>query len=320
MRAEGVPCDERNIAVTAGSQQALDLLGKAMLTAGDRVVVQRPTYLGALQAFNVYEPDYEELEAFLERGTGGPVPTPKLLYLVADSANPTGMTLPLAARRQALAAARASATLVVEDGAYRALQFGPTEPTLLALDCEDVGSIEAASTVFCGSLSKILCPALRCGWICGPSWLIDQVTLLQQGADVQVSTLNQVVAEAVLSEGLEAHLDTLRAAYAERAQAMHQALRHEMPDEVVWTRPAGGFFTWVTLPPGVDAAELLQASLQAGVAFVPGLPFFARDPEPATCRLSYSMLPPAEIWTAVRRLAQVLATRTCSARPALTSQ
>ncbi|HEX7946736.1 MAG TPA: PLP-dependent aminotransferase family protein [Phenylobacterium sp.] len=310
MTAMGAPCEAGNILVTSGSQQALDLIGRLFLSRGDTVLVERPTYMGALGAFNACEPSYAALEI------AGPAPSgAKLAYVVPDFANPTGRTLSRTERTRLLDHAEAGDFALVEDGAYRELRFaGAEEPALLALDIARCGDIEAARTLFCGTFSKTLSPALRLGWVCGPRAVIDKLTLLKQGADLHASTLNQMVAHRVVTDGYEAHLEHLRTHYRAQAAAMQAALARHMPMGITWSHPQGGMFVWLSLPRGLDAAHLLKTSLrEERVAFVPGAPFFAVEPDAATLRLSYSLGGPDDIDEGVRRLARVIASRTAQA-------
>lgn len=304
MTADGVPCDEGNIVITAGSQQALDLIGKLFLSRGDTVLAERPTYMGALGAFNAYEPTYADLDGEIPPGA-------RLAYLVPDFANPSGRTMPRREREALLERAAAHDLVVVEDAAYRELRFaGANEPSLIALDVARSGGIEHARTLFCGTFSKTLSPALRLGWVCAPRQVIDKLVLLKQGCDLHVSTINQMVAARVVAEGYDAHLERLRAHYRERASAMQTALARHMPMGVTWSKPQGGMFVWLQLPEGLDGAQLLEAALaEERVAFVPGAPFFAVDPQPNTLRLSYSLPSPADIDEGVRRLARVIESR-----------
>jgi DNA-binding transcriptional MocR family regulator len=301
MTADGAPCDEGNIVITAGSQQALDLIGKLFLTQGDTVMVERPTYMGALGAFNAYQPGYADLAGEVPQGA-------RLAYLVPDFANPSGRTMPRREREALLDLADAHDLVVVEDGAYRELRFaGASEPSLLALDVAQSGSIENARTLFCGTFSKTLSPALRLGWVCAPRPVIDKLVLLKQGCDLHVSTINQMVAARVIAEGYEPHLERLRGHYRERAAAMQTALARHMPMGVTWSKPQGGMFVWLQLPEGLDGAQLLEDALaDERVAFVPGAPFFATDAQAHTLRLSYSLPSPADIDEGVRRLARVI--------------
>ncbi|HEY9218384.1 MAG TPA: PLP-dependent aminotransferase family protein [Phenylobacterium sp.] len=298
----GVPCEPENILITAGSQQALDFLGKLFLSPGDTVLVDRPTYMGALGAFNAYEPTYAGLP---EAATSQPT----LGYFVPDFANPTGRSLTVAEREGLLDLATAGDFVLIEDAAYRELCFtGEERPTLLGLDIARSGSIEAARTLLCGTFSKTLSPALRLGWICGPSPVIEKLVLIKQGADLHVSTINQLAACEAVAQGYDQHLSRLRAAYGRNAQAMQTALAEHMPAGVSWSAPEGGMFVWLTLPEGIDGARLLERALrEERLAFVPGAPFFADQAQANTIRLSYSLPSEAQIDDGMARLARVIA-------------
>ena len=314
MTRDGMPCDADNIMLTAGSQQALDLIGKLFLTKGDTVMVARPTYLGALQAFNGYEPAYLDLpETALSQGVdeaalmAGRAPQP-LGYFVPDFANPTGVSLTLAEREALLAMADRLDMTLVEDAAYRELRFaGEPTPTVLGLDIARSGGIDNARTLFLGTLSKTLSPALRIGWVCGPKPVIEKLVLLKQGADLHVSTINQMVAHRAVTEGYDQHLHRLRGAYGAKARVMLAALERTMPEGVSWSHPEGGMFVWIDLPEGVDGAALLaQAIEEERVAFVPGAPFFAEKQTTNAIRLSYSLPTDAQIEEGVQRLARLV--------------
>lgn len=314
MTRDGVRCAPENVLLTAGSQQALDLLGKLFLDPGATVLTARPTYLGALQAFNAYQPAYLDLPEGALAGDAQAQAVvqgakPRLGYFVPDFANPTGISLTLAEREALLDLAEEHDFPLVEDGAYRELRFGGEPiPSLLALDIARSGSIEAARTLFCGTLSKTLSPALRIGWICGPRAAIEKLVLLKQGGDLHVSTINQMAAHRVVCEGYDQHLGRLRAAYGGQARAMLAALDRHMPKGVSWVAPEGGMFVWLTLPPHLDGKTLLARALdEAKVAFVPGAPFFAETASVNTLRLSYSLLPPDRLEEGVRRLAGLIA-------------
>ncbi|MBU4435537.1 MAG: PLP-dependent aminotransferase family protein [Alphaproteobacteria bacterium] len=314
MTRDGMPCGPENIMLTAGSQQALDLLGKLFLSRGDTVMVARPTYLGALQAFNGYEPTYLDLPDTALAGDGLDATareraTGALGYFVPDFANPTGQSLTLAEREALLDLAGDLDMTLIEDAAYRELRFsGEALPTLLSLDIARSGAIEAARTLFCGTLSKTLSPALRIGWVCGPRAVIEKLVLLKQGADLHVSTVNQMVAHRAVSEGYEQHLGRLRAAYGSNARVILDALERHMPAGVTWSRPRGGMFVWVWLPEGLDGKVVLERALaEERVAFVPGEPFFAEVPAANALRLSYSLPTDAQIEDGVARLARLIA-------------
>jgi DNA-binding transcriptional MocR family regulator len=314
MAIHGVACTPDNIMLTAGSQQALDLLGKLFLSRGDTVMVARPTYLGALQAFTAYEPDYLDLpDGALTGGVdaealmAGRAPRP-LGYFVPDYANPTGESLSPAEREALLDLAGQLDMTLIEDAAYRELRFGGEAlPSLLALDIARSGSIEAARTLFCGTFSKTLSPALRLGWVCGPKAVIEKLVLLKQGSDLHVSTINQMVGWRTVNEGYEQHLSRLRGAYGAKARAILDALARHMPQGVTWSKPEGGMFVWIRLPEGIDGKDLLARAIEEErVAFVPGAPFFAETAAANTIRLSYSLPSPEQIDDGVARLARLI--------------
>jgi DNA-binding transcriptional MocR family regulator len=314
MTRAGAPCDENNVLLTAGSQQGLDLIGKLFLSPGATVMVARPTYLGALQAFNAYEPSYIDLpdgaltnSVDTEALMAGRAPRP-LGYFVPDFANPTGQSLTLAEREALLRLADRLDMTLVEDAAYRDLRFeGEVLPTLLGLDIARSGSIETARTLYCGTFSKTLSPALRMGWVCGPRAVIDKLVLLKQGADLHVSTINQMVTHRAVSEGYEQHLGALRSAYGAKAKTILAALQRHMPKGVTWPEPQGGMFIWLTLPEVVDGAALLERCIkEARVAFVPGAAFFADRSGRNTIRLSFSLNDEAKATEGVKRLAAMI--------------
>ena len=301
MAALGIPCTARHILITSGSQQALDYLGKLLLSPGDTALVTWPTYLGALGAFNAYEPLYDQLDpqdnrppaeiAAKAKASGGRV---KFAYLSPDFANPTGETLDLAARQAILTQARALDIAVIEDAAYQVLRYdGAPVPPLLALDIAREGSIETSRVIYCGSFSKSLAPGLRLGWVCAATPVIQRLVLMKQAADLHSASINQIVTNTVARAIMDTHVATLHTTYAARRDAMLAALAREMPPGVTWTRPEGGMFDWVTLPAHIDAGDLLARSLATEkVAFVPGRAFFADGSNGNTLRLSFSCAAP----------------------------
>jgi DNA-binding transcriptional MocR family regulator len=313
MGRSGVPCAPRNILITSGSQQALDFLGKLFITPGDRILVTAPTYLGALQAFNAYEPRYGPLlpqnvgdaeDVQSERSIG---PT-KFGYVVSDFANPTGNTLDFVSRQRILASALAGDYLLIEDAAYSELRFeGTPIPSIMSMGVAAVGSIDEARTIYCGTFSKTVAPGLRVGWICAARTIIDKLVLIKQGSDVHTSTLNQMIVFHFVSRHFHNHMTTVRSVYARRQSLMQEYLAESMPACVNWTKPQGGMYVWIELPKELDAAKLLERSIQEeGVAFVPGQAFFAGDPRRSTLRLSYSLATEAQMRTGIRRLAAVI--------------
>lgn len=315
MSGLGVPCTVDNIVITSGSQQGLDYLGKLFLSPKDTALVGWPTYLGALQAFNAYEPNYDRLEPMGNRtagdyqaeaqNAGGSV---KFAYLSADFANPTGETLDRAARERVLDLADEMKIAVIEDAAYQSLRYeGPEVPPILALDIERCGSIEHVRTIYCGSFSKTLSPGLRVGWICAASPVISRLVLMKQAADLHSATLNQMAINAVARDGFEVQIDKIKSTYRARRDAMLTALERHMPEGVSWVKPDGGMFVWVSLPKHMDGAELLAQSLKSEkVAFVPGRAFFADGSGGHTIRLSFSCATPEMIEEGIARLGRLL--------------
>ncbi len=315
MTALGIPCGAANIFITSGSQQALDYLGKLLLDPGDTAMVAWPTYMGALGAFNAYEPRYARLDPQANRpaadlaaeakAAGGRV---KFAYLSADFANPTGETLDRAGREALLDMADALDCAVIEDAAYQALRYdGDPVPPILALELARKGDLDACRTVYCGSFSKSLSPGLRVGWVCAATPVIQRLVLLKQAGDLHSPTLNQIATARVAAAQFDAHVARLRAAYGARRDAMLAALARHMPAGVRWTRPEGGMFVWLTLPEGMDGADLLARSLASEkVAFVPGRAFFADGSNGNTLRLSFSCASESMIDEGISRLGRLI--------------
>lgn len=321
MQGLGVPCAPHNILVTSGSQQALDYLGKLFLSPGDTALVTWPTYLGALGAFNAYEPRYDRLDPRANRSPGAIAEAAaaaggrvKFAYLSTDFGNPSGETVDLAGREALLDLGAALNCALIEDGAYRALRYeGDDLPPLLALDIARCGSIEDARTLYCGSFSKTLAPGLRVGWVCGPRAVIDRLVLIKQASDLHTPSLNQIVTHRVAERVFDDHVARLRSVYAARRDHMLKALARHMPAGVGWTRPEGGMFIWLTLPGGLDGAALLARSLEtARVAFVPGRAFFADGANGNCLRLSFSCADEATIDEGIARLGALIRTETAA--------
>lgn len=311
----GVPCTAENILITSGSQQALDYLGKLMISPKDTVLCGWPTYLGALGAFNAYEPSYDRLDPQSNRSAedyrqtalaaGGRV---KFAYLSVDFANPTGETIALSAREAVIDLADQLDIAIVEDAAYQTLRYdGQAIPPILALEIARKGSIEACRTLYCGSFSKSLAPGLRVGWVCAGKEVISRLVLMKQAADLHSSTANQIVTHRVARDIFAPHVAQLRRVYGARRDHMLAALAREMPAGVTWTKPEGGMFVWLTLLKGMDGAELLAKSLQSErVAFVPGRAFFADGSNGNTLRLSFSCADEAAIDEGIKRLGRLI--------------
>ena len=302
--------------VTTGSQQALDLLGKTMISPGDKVIVEGPTFLATIQCFRLY--GAEVISAPVD-GDGVKVDVleqliaehkPKLVYLIPTFGNPSGAMLSLARRQKVLELAVKYQTLVVEDDPYGDLYFGEAPPpSLLALSSQVPGS--RALLAHCGSLSKVLSPGLRIGWLIAPPELLAKAVMCKQFSDAHTSTFAQATAAQYLKAGrMPATLANVRKVYAERAQALCDALRKELGDAVEFVQPQGGLFVWLRLTGAggkvADANVLAKAAIEKGVAFVPGTPFFAQNPDHATLRLSFATADVDKIREGVARLAQAL--------------
>jgi DNA-binding transcriptional MocR family regulator len=299
----GVPAGPDNILVTTGSQQALDLIGKLLLDKGSTVVTARPTYLGALQAFSAFEPHFSSIEAPQPVGDDAA----RLLYLVPDFANPTGLTMSRAARHAALEQAQVLNAIILEDAAYTALRYdGEPLPAIAALDAASAGSIESTRTLYCGTFSKTLSPGLRVGWVCGPAALIRKLAMLKQGADLHTASFNQMVMHQVALAGFDTQVERIRAVYRTRRDAMLTALDHHAPPGVRWKRPEGGMFVWLELPEHIDASLLLKQAIRQDIAFVPGGAFFPDGSGRNTLRLSFSLSDEAQIEVGIFKLCDLI--------------
>lgn len=312
----GIGCTADNVFIVSGSQQGLDYLGKLFLSPGDTALVTWPTYLGALQAFNAYEPAYDQLTLNGNRTpdsyrkvaqeAGGRV---KFAYLSADFANPTGETVDRAGREKVLDLAEELDVAVIEDAAYQSLRYdGEAIPPILALElARKGGNINATRTIYCGSFSKTLAPGLRVGFIVANADIIRKLVLMKQAADLHSSTINQMAIALVAERGFEAQVKKIKAAYSKRRDAMLEALGKYMPEGVRWTRPEGGMFIWVTLPDGFDGADLLAKAIERKkVAFVPGKAFHADGSGANTFRISFSCADEKTIDEGISRLGALI--------------
>ena len=302
--------------VTTGSQQALDLLGKTLINPGDKVIVEGPTFLATIQCFRLYGAEViaapidadgvqtHRLEQLIQEHK------PKFVYLIPTFGNPSGATLSLERRKKVLELAVQYQTLVVEDDPYGDLYFDVAPPpSLLALRAQVPGS--RALLAHCGSLSKVLSPGLRVGWMIAPADLLARATMCKQFSDAHTSTFAQATAAQYLKAGrMPGTLAKVRAVYAERARTMGEALRTELGDAISFSQPGGGLFFWARLTGAggkvQDGNELAKRAIEKGVAFVPGTPFFASQPDHATLRLSFATADVAKIREGVARLGQAL--------------
>ena len=310
MAGLGVPCSADHVLITSGAQQALDFIGKLLVTPGDAVLVARPTYLGALQALSAYEPVYDDLpragdnRGARRRGRGRRA----LGYVMPDFQNPTGASLDLAERQALLAAAARLDLPLVEDAAYEALRYeGERLPSLLALDAAQQGGVDGARVLYCGTFSKTVAPGFRLGWVVAPLPVIRRLVLVKQASDLHSGSLSQMAMHEVVQSVLPGALEPIRRCYRARRDAMLAALAREMPPGVRWTTPAGGMFLWLTLPAAVDAAALLaRAIAEARVAFVPGRAFHADGSGANTLRLNFTLADEVRIGDGVKRLGALL--------------
>ncbi len=302
--------------VTTGSQQGLDLLGKTMISPGDKVIVEGPTFLATIQCFRLYGAELisapidangvqtDQLEALISEHK------PKFVYLIPTFGNPSGAMLSLERRKKVLELAVQYQTLIVEDDPYGDLYFNDAPPpSLLALSAGVPGSRELL--VHCGSLSKVLSPGLRVGWMIAPDELLGKATMCKQFSDAHTSTFAQATAARYLKAGrMPGTLAHVRKVYAERALTMGNALRNELGDAIEFVQPQGGLFVWARLTGAngkvKDGAELAKRSIENGVAFVPGAPFYASNPDLSTLRLSFATADVAKIEEGVGRLGQAL--------------
>lgn len=301
--------DPDQVLITTGSQQALDLIGKVFLDRGSRMLVEKPTYLGALQAFAPQEPipvgvDSDDdgilVEDFAAKaGTGAD--KARLAYVLPNFQNPTGRTM-AEARRQALVdKARELDIPLIEDNPYGDLWF--EQPPALPLAARNPEGV-----IYLGSFSKVLAPGLRIGFLVAPKSVYNKLLQAKQAADLHTPGFNQRVVSEVIKDGfLDRHVPTIRAMYKRQRDAMLAALEREMAGlDVQWTRPVGGMFLWVRLPKGMDAQKLLPAAVERGTAFVPGAPFYADEPQANTLRLSYVTVSAEQIDKGIEALADAI--------------
>ena len=309
----GAPCGPQNILVTNGSQQALDFISRLLVDKGDRVTVERPTFIGALRAFDGYEASYANLPEQLEDpgAVRAALKGAKFAYLGPEFRNPTGTCLNLAERHMLLEAAAAEGTPLVEDGCYETLRFeGANLPALLALELQRTGGIEKSNVLYTGTFSKTLAPSLRTGWIVGPEEVIRKLVLIKQAADLATSALLQMVALEVASTRFDECIARALPVYRARRDAMLGGLARYMPAGVEWTKPEGGFYLWMTLPDEIDGGALASRALaEEKLSVIAGAAFSPVDAKRNTIRLSYSMANEEQCGEGARRLGEVLRRR-----------
>ncbi len=305
LKKQGMQVSPDQVLITTGSQQGLDLVAKVLIDAGSRILVETPTYLGALQAFMPMEPhvvsvdsdDEGVLAADLRAKAGGA----RFVYLLPNFQNPTGRTMTEARRAAVAQVAEQTGLPVIEDNPYGDLWFDQAPAASLCSRLPE-------HSLYLGSFSKILAPGLRLGYVVAPPALYPKLLQAKQAADLHTPSFNQRVVAEVIKDGfIERHVPTIRALYKRQCEAMLNALECEMAGlDVQWNRPAGGMFLWARLPAGMDAAQLLPHAVDKGVAFVPGAAFYAAHPVQETLRLSFVTSTVEQIQTGMAALAQTI--------------
>ena len=307
-----VECGPENILITAGSQQAIDFIAKLFISAGDTVLVEAPTYLGGLRAFDTYEARYALLPSPFANAADVKTEDgakPRLGYVMCDFKNPTGISFTLAERNRMLDLAAEMDIPLIEDNAYEQLRYsGVAVRPLLSLDAERMGGIDNSRIIYTSTFSKIVAPSLRLGWVAASTAVIRKLELIKQAADLAPATLNQMVLLDVLDEVFSpAHVEKVCATYRGRRDAMLAALQKHMPAGVTWSKPEGGLFIWVTLPAHMDAPALVKRALMDfKVGSISGKSCYGTPPEMNTLRLSFSMVPEARIDEGIRRLGEAI--------------
>ena len=293
------------VLITTGSQQGLDLVAKVLIDEGSTVLVETPTYLGALQAFTPMEPNIVSVDSdaegvdvddLLKKATGA-----RFLYVLPNFQNPTGRSMSEARRAALVAAAKTAGLPIVEDNPYGDLWFDQPPPKPLT-------ARNPEGCIYLGSFSKVLAPGLRLGYVIAPKAIMPKLLQAKQAADLHSPSFNQRMVSEVLKEGfLDRHVPTIRALYKSQCHAMLEALAQEMAGlDVVWNSPDGGMFLWVRLPAGMNAVELLPKAVDKGVAFVPGAAFYATEADPRTLRLSFVTASEEQIHIGIAALAQAI--------------
>jgi 2-aminoadipate transaminase len=311
----GIEVTPENILITSGSQQALDLLGKIFINPGDHIVVENPTYVGALQALNAYGAEYipiptdeegmvtSELEKSLRS-------SPKFIYVLPNFQNPTGVTLSFERRLQLIELSEKYGVPIIEDDPYGQLRFeGDNLPPIEVLDSQTraQGGCYSGNVIYTSTFSKTLSPGIRLAWVIAPPEVIHKLVLAKQGTDLHTATFNQMIAYEVGKNGfINEHVKYIRKIYKERRDVMLDTLEEHMPEGVKWTHPEGGLFLWMTLPECIDSRELLTEALKFKVAFVPGCSFFPDGSHPNTMRLNFSYASPDLINEGIGRLAKAI--------------
>jgi 2-aminoadipate transaminase len=302
----GAKVSAANVMITTGSQQALDLIAKVLVEKDRNLLVETPTYLGALQAFSLFEPRFVSIpcddqgpitaelsRVATERASG--------FYLLPNFQNPSGRRMGLERRRELVNIAKQHELLLIEDDPYGDLSYsGDKLPSLLSMNPEGV--------IYTGSFSKVLAPGLRVGFVVAPDAIYSKLVQAKQAADLHTPSFTQrIVYEVVKDDFLDQHIPTIRDLYGKQCAAMLNALKQYFPAQAHWNEPQGGMFIWVTLPKHIDCTKLLEKAIANNIAFVPGAPFFSGTPEHNTLRLSFVTVPVEKIQQGIKRLGELIA-------------
>ncbi|MCK4543018.1 MAG: PLP-dependent aminotransferase family protein [Spirochaetales bacterium] len=303
----GVPSNPESINITSGSQGALDSLGKILISEGDKIAVEAPTYLGAIQAFNPYGPEYMQMET----DDNGLIPESlqevlknhsiKFIYLVPTFQNPTGRTLPLERRKKIAEIIKEYNVLLVEDDPYSALRFrGEAVPSIRSLAPDHV--------LYTSTFSKTFAPGLRIGYYVAPPLIRKWLVLAKQGVDLNTSTFNQAISAEYLAGGhIYRHIPEIVKLYQPRQEAMQEAMEKHFPDSITWTKPEGGMFIWASGPKGLDITPIYNEAIEKNVAFVPGRYFYTKEGDGLeTMRLNFTMKGEQIIRDAIKTLGEVI--------------
>lgn len=302
----GFKVDPENILITNGSQQGLDLLGKVFIDEGDRILLERPAYLGAIQAFSIYEPSFRtipleedgpDIAAFQKSIADERI---KLFYLVANFQNPSGITCSKQKRIELAKTITDSYTFLIEDDPYGELRYAG----------EDIPSIRKFTDqqiILLGTFSKIVSPGMRLGWVCAPREVIEKLITMKQGSDLHSNYITQrILFQFLQDNSLDQHIEKIKAAYKTQGEAMVRALEEYCPTEVKFTRPEGGMFIWMTLPEKISSLTLFDLALKENVAFVPGNAFYVDGGGSNTLRLNYSNSDEIKIEEGIKRLVKTI--------------
>jgi len=324
LRSEAIPLTAENVLITSGSQQALSLLGALLINPGDKVLIEEPTYLGALQAFSMYQAQYVSVEGDDHGIRAEEVPAalrcgPKFMYILPNFQNPAGVTISAERREMLVRLAAETGVPIVEDDPYGALRFeGKHLDSLSAVDAARRGasSVDGGNVVYLGTFSKTLAPGLRIAWAAGPREVIAQMAQIKQSVDLHTSTFAQMVIYEVAKDGfIDLHIQTLRTVYRKRRDVMLAALDRYAPPGVEWTQPEGGLFLWVRLPQGLSEKAVFDEAVKRNVAFVPGGAFYTIPNPPPSARLNFSCMPEPQIEEGIRRLCDTIGAMCSDRRP-----